>query len=50
VLAGKQGRSHGGDHLDGQDLCLLTLLLKENFNGVPGELLLCFSLLPVALV
>jgi hypothetical protein len=38
ALAGEQGHCHGGDRLDGQNLCLLMLLLKENCNGVQGTL------------
>lgn len=38
ALAGNEGHCRGGGLLDSQDLCLLMLLLKENFNGVPGTL------------
>ena len=36
VIGGEQGRCQGDDLLEGLDLCLLMLLPKEFFGGVPG--------------
>lgn len=44
LLAVGQGRYHGSDRLDGQDLCLLMLLLKEYLNGVPGTFIIIMQI------